>query len=1266
MEKKTASAIMLTLLLTGMLTLAFNIQPAKASETIYIRADGSIDPPTAPIQREGDSYVFTANINDSVVVKRSNVIVDGAGYTLQGSAQNGMGIILLGRVNVTIKNIEIRTFDIAIFLNCSSNNTISGNNITNNNVGIDIYNYSSSNNVSGNNITNNKAGITIHAGELLWPSSSNNNSISENKITANSELAIQISGSSGNNVSRNNITNNKVSIDLQFSNNNIIAGNSLTGPNYYGLGILCSHSNSILGNMFVDAGLWVSPDYLSSYENVVVDNLVNGKPLLYLEGISNRTIENAGQVILINCTSIRMANLNLSNTHVGIELCGTHDCTISGSNITNNSVGIWLYSSPNNRISGNRIAYNIVGIWPYVYLSTSNSIYHNSFISNVYQVYEHAFPNVWDDGYPSGGNYWSDYTDVDLNNDGIWDHPYVIDAYNQDHYPLVNPWTPIPPNQPPNCIVRLQKDGIEITEIGVEQFFDIYVGASSDDTGISQVRFSNDDVRDGRPTGRWTEWYEWDISSDDWDATTKIRRWAFYTPGYKEVWEELKDTKSQTGSGSASIYAPAPAMPVLTTPLTITPAKDMYLVGDSLSAGFTIKNIGETPITLDVLTVGGRVNGRIVDGYPDFTHRQVTLQPGVPYEYTGSLVLDQTGSYRFFIAFYIANPTLEEKKLLDQNNWNTCVELGEGLSQTDRVKNTIVFEEGTLPEDVSQLRDMINRLKRQSVWIPDNLLGVDSFTEQVATVWAGWTAWATQTDLTEKYYELYYAGLDYYRLRLNALVSAGSFLDHGDLDSAKRYVAKSRTYEKLAHMSFAGSIEVFDGNIQAGQILAEGIKDGCEAAATFGIEVTWPAAAPAVDAVYMGFDFAINTWIEGVDQATIDLATELVVKAIFQNVQFTSLDGTLEDYVNRVGTSTPLDSLLGNEEFMTEFGNELKTVIEDRIINQGIITISEYTLEKIVNAAIQDFRSHGNSQKIDVQSPVGLRVVDSIGQVTGLVNGRLRQDIPMSMYYDETVTIFSPSDIYTYEVVGKDNGVYGLIINLTDDGNTTTFNATRIPISLSELHVYTVDWGNVTSGEVVTVQVDSDGDGTFEYNFTSDNELNRTEYVAATTQHDIEITGITTSKNVVGQGYNLLINATIMNYGVYTEVFNVTSYVNTTLITSQTIVLASGSFTTITFTWNTTGFAYGNYTLWSYAEPVQGETFTSDNNSTDGWVTVTILGDVNGDFKCEGKDIAIIAKAYGSLEGQAGYVPNADINDDGRIDGKDIAVAAKYYGTHYP
>ena len=48
--------------------------------------------------------------------------------------------------------------------------------------------------------------------------------------------------------------------------------------------------------------------------------------------------------------------------------------------------------------------------------------------------------NIWDNGYPSGGNYWSDYAGVDADGDGIGDTPYIIDDNNIDHYPLMGPF----------------------------------------------------------------------------------------------------------------------------------------------------------------------------------------------------------------------------------------------------------------------------------------------------------------------------------------------------------------------------------------------------------------------------------------------------------------------------------------------------------------------------------------------------------------------------------------------------------------------------------------------------------------------------------------------------------------------------------------------------------------------------------------------------------------------------------------------------------
>jgi nitrous oxidase accessory protein NosD len=86
--------------------------------------------------------------------------------------------------------------------------------------------------------------------------------------------------------------------------------------------------------------------------------------------------------------------------------------------------------------------------------SSHNQIFHNSIVNNGQQAtatYGGLSPllNYWDDGYPSGGNCWGDYTGTDLNRghyqnetgaDGIGDASYVIDANNTDHYPLMHPW----------------------------------------------------------------------------------------------------------------------------------------------------------------------------------------------------------------------------------------------------------------------------------------------------------------------------------------------------------------------------------------------------------------------------------------------------------------------------------------------------------------------------------------------------------------------------------------------------------------------------------------------------------------------------------------------------------------------------------------------------------------------------------------------------------------------------------------------------------
>jgi parallel beta-helix repeat protein len=136
--------------------LTFRVYEAEASGTIYIRSDGLVFPSTAPIHREGDMYTLTDNINDSIVIQRNDVVVDGAGIcTLKGPGDyDSVGIDLTERHNVTVKNFRgIEAFGYGILLNLSSNIIVCGNTVTLNNRGGIYLSEATNSSIYGNNMT---------------------------------------------------------------------------------------------------------------------------------------------------------------------------------------------------------------------------------------------------------------------------------------------------------------------------------------------------------------------------------------------------------------------------------------------------------------------------------------------------------------------------------------------------------------------------------------------------------------------------------------------------------------------------------------------------------------------------------------------------------------------------------------------------------------------------------------------------------------------------------------------------------------------------------------------------------------------------------------------------------------------------------------------------------------------------------------------------------------------------------------------------------
>ena len=232
------------------------------------------------------------------------------------------------------------------------------------------------------------------------------------------------------------------------------------------------------------------------------DPIIVKKDSIIIDG-ADHTIQNNGTLNSTGITLFERSNVTIKNIKIeafttGITFWNSVNNTILANNITNNNIGITLQALSNsNNIHENRIKNNNnIGIYVFnssnntilrntiennakyglflIYSSSNNIIYHNKFINNNIQVYAYDSVDIWDqnipphsinnwnNSYPSGGNYWSDYTYIDNysgphqnlpGNDEIWDYPYVIDPLNQDEYPIIPEFPTNPtPTPPPTAI----------------------------------------------------------------------------------------------------------------------------------------------------------------------------------------------------------------------------------------------------------------------------------------------------------------------------------------------------------------------------------------------------------------------------------------------------------------------------------------------------------------------------------------------------------------------------------------------------------------------------------------------------------------------------------------------------------------------------------------------------------------------------------------------------------------------------------------------
>ncbi len=378
---------------TGTIVEKKSIKPISNGNTLYVGGTGEGN--YTSIQdaiddaSEGDTIrVYNGIYNETVEVnKRLNLIGNGSmGTIIDGGFPDHQHVVYITANAVNMSGFGVK--------NSYMGHEFGG-------IGVQSFN----NRIFDNFCWNNLYGVILFG---------SNNRIYNNSFSYNKRNGIWVK-SSGNIIYNNHCLNSseKDGIWLYICTDNILSNNTCSHNYMNGIALYQSHNNYIFNNTCIDNKL---------YDGILIYESSNN------EFSNNNLSYNNNDGIGISYFSdynIFTNNIIMGN-RIGVNIKG--DCvfnTLHYNNIDSNyERGICLDSSSN------------------------NTIYHNNFIDNTQNAYDNC-NNTWDNGYPSGGNYWDDYNGTDDDGDGIGDTPYPIPGGdNEDRYPLMNSGGNNPPSAP--------------------------------------------------------------------------------------------------------------------------------------------------------------------------------------------------------------------------------------------------------------------------------------------------------------------------------------------------------------------------------------------------------------------------------------------------------------------------------------------------------------------------------------------------------------------------------------------------------------------------------------------------------------------------------------------------------------------------------------------------------------------------------------------------------------------------------------------------
>lgn len=202
-----------------------------------------------------------------------------------------------------------------------------------------------------------------------------------------------------------------------------ISGNKIIN-NHYGIMLTSASDNTITENIIESAKSGACGIELTDASN----NVIKANQITAIA--AGVAIEDTALFPIQAITSQNNSILNNTVTHcsgAAVSFRLTKENVLAGNTISNSAIGLSLGWTEN------------------------NTVYHNNFVDNGEQVPGGPEPTWWasneiyystcdwDNG--KEGNFWSNYTGIDANQDGIGDTPHVINEKNTDNFPLMNPFT---------------------------------------------------------------------------------------------------------------------------------------------------------------------------------------------------------------------------------------------------------------------------------------------------------------------------------------------------------------------------------------------------------------------------------------------------------------------------------------------------------------------------------------------------------------------------------------------------------------------------------------------------------------------------------------------------------------------------------------------------------------------------------------------------------------------------------------------------------